>query len=245
MNWRYCSIIRISPQNTPKYPTIINTNITNNIQKPLLPEQSSYKYSDTKNSSHSTTTFWTSNNYISRHRMDICALDAFIAMRNLIITSFNPATRIVQDHMTMDSIPNLIQHGTNHYLQTMIHELSEETIILESIVTTVTQQIIDKHLDITNIETFQNSIFLGIALFKLQNIFDTRRFALACLNFYVTPAMVGSRNITELFNYAHNVRKHPRILIPLFIEGAVNPNFDYYPRFLNIMSAFNSANIQE
>ena len=177
--------------------------------------------------------------------MDICTLNAFTAIKNLIFTSFNPATRIIQDHITLDSIPNLIQHGTNHYLQTMMYELYEETVILETITTTITQQIIDKQLDITNIETYQNSTFIGIALFKLQNIFDTRRFALACLNFYITPAMVGNRNITELFNYAHNVRKHPRILIPLFPEGTVDPNYDYYPRFINIMTAYNSATIHE
>ncbi len=165
--------------------------------------------------------------------------EAYSAMQALIGACFNESTTVVQDSEQFVSIhhtPTLIQYSTNNRLNNLLLRLATYHHLVPPLGSFVMQDIVDQGKDVTNTDNFHNSVFLGIVLFKVKNVFDTRRFTLACIDYFITPTMIRSHNIQELFHYAYNVMKNPRLLIALFPERRVDPLYNYYPKLLQLLN---------
>jgi len=118
----------------------------------------------------------------------------------------------------------------DHKLRTIFNGDLNPTLTFGSILMEV---IIESGKDTTDPDTFKNSTFQGIVLLKTKNIFDTRRFSMACIDFIITPAMIAAHSINELVHYAHTIAKNPQLLLDLFPEAKIDLNHDYYPEFID------------
>ena len=148
-------------------------------------------------------------------------------MSNFILNCINPTTTIIESsgalQVPLTSLTTSIKEGINKRLATITHRRTASLgyILLEAI--------IEENSDITNMQTFNNSMFQGIALLKQQNTLNTRRFCLACINFFITPATYTAHTTIELLCYAYQIAKNPLLITRLCPNGDVQLNHDYYP----------------
>jgi hypothetical protein len=153
---------------------------------------------------------------------------------NFITNCINRSTIIVESSgpltIPLASLLTTIQEGINDHLSSINprQTTSPEHIQL--------RQIIHQNRDITNIHTFDNSMFQGIALLKQHNTLDTRRFTLACINFFITPATYTAHTTTELLCYAYHITKNPLLINSLCPNGNIQLDHNYYPDLVTLQN---------
>ena len=168
-------------------------------------------------------------------------------MENFANSSFTRSTILIQEsaeYVSLHHTPTMIQKNTDNRLNNMLVMLNSQPHPPPNFGVNLMNEIINTRKDITNINTFRTSSFLGIALFKIKNTLDTRRFAMACVDHFITPTMVTRHNIHELFHYAYHLMKNPRFIYILFPERKVDQNHDYYPKLIQLLSAYPITTIQ-
>ena len=148
---------------------------------------------------------------------------------DVINTCFNTAT-VVVDNSGMLQVPlrdvhNVIQTGINDHLRVIRQSPSR---IGKSLGILALEDIIERNRDVTKVSTFNKTTFIGIVKLKEENIFDTRQFSMACMDFFITPTMVRRHTTGELMTYAYEIGTHRNRIIDMCPQDNVDLHYDYY-----------------
>ena len=94
--------------------------------------------------------------------------------------------------------------------------------------TKIIKIILETNQDIHTLSTYDNTPFQAIILLKQENIFDTKRLILTCINNLITPRMIAKYSIQQLLHYSYTLGNNPHIIDRIIKANPVTLYNDYY-----------------
>ena len=137
------------------------------------------------------------------------------------------------------TLPILIETNINTRIRKISANIPSRSHIVTDAILDLMEGLTEANEDLTIVENFGTCSFASFISLKNRNHIDTFKILAGCVDFFITPYMIESHTIQELFDYAYKITKmsynhcdESLLCEKMFPDNKIDMNHDYYSDLL-------------